>query len=74
MKFFLSVFPENKPFRKSCKKDWIGNNYNLIFILSGQSYESKTFFKYRLYTTTSMLQICNVANKFKTLINLVVFV
>ena len=33
----------------------------------------KIFYKYKLYTTTSMLQICDVANKFKTLKALVVF-
>ena len=41
-----------------------------VFTLSAQSGESKKyFFKHRLY----MLQICGVAEKFKTLKKLVVF-
>ena len=47
----------------------------LLFLVLSQFFrDGMGPFKYRLYTTTSTLQICDVANKFKTLINLVVFV
>ena len=67
MKFYLSAFPENKPFRKSCKKAGFGVITLSYLTFLVRAMNPKIFYKYKLYTTTSMLQICDVANKFKTL-------
>ena len=67
MNFYQSVFAEKNFFENICKNGGFGNNYPLIFTLSGQSLAFKFFF-----SNLEVPHICGVVKKSKTF-NILVF-